>query len=110
MEVRKHPGHKRIWITTIVLLIGVSLFLLTASLYVHEHSLADPQTFNLLALAFILMLGLAFIAMITFAFLSRCPECGSFVRRYRSGNPHRVQFLCKRCNVLLDSGVDEADD
>ena len=110
MDVRKHPTHKRAWVATVILLVVLSLIALILTLSVHEQGAEGEGMFRLLSVAFLLLLSSAFIAMIAFSFLSRCPICGTIMSRYRSENQHRIQFICSKCDVVFDTGIEESED
>ena len=110
MEERKHPNHKIIWITIVVLLIVFSLVFLFLALYNHHPLSHDNHATQTLGVIFMFLLGSAGFVGVLGAYFSKCTECNSWIKRHRNRqkNNAKIEFLCKRCNILFDSGIEES--
>lgn len=112
MEQRPHPNHVKAWVLLTVVPLAMAAMPFGLGLYLHDPLGDDGLLFNLAALTFMLLLAIAMLVLGLGFHFSQCPGCKSWIRRYRAagGDDGQVRFVCRKCNVIYDTGVKESRD
>lgn len=105
MEHRPHPRHKIAWIGVVALFVVLALTTLAFALYVDDQGDGQQALFDGFAVAFMVLLGFAGVLGAVGTHLSRCPECGRWIRRFPSRDDDKIRFVCRSCRIVFDSGV-----
>lgn len=112
MEQRPHPNHVKVWVLLTVVPLALASVTFGLGLYFHDPLSENGLLFNLAAFTFMLLLAIAMLVLGLGFHFSQCPNCKSWVRRYRptDGDDKQIRFVCRKCNIIYDTGVKESRD